>query len=62
MNSKVFMSYGTMIHKRGKHIRNFLWLLLISFVLILGVFNKIIIPLTLIEYEITLANSAPGAM
>ena len=56
------MNHYTMIYKNGEPMRNFFWaflfLLWSSFLYFGGVFNKTIIPLALVGYEMTIANSA----
>ena len=51
-----------MIYKDGERVRDFLGLfvfvLLPSFLFLGGVFNKTIIPLALVGYEMIIANSA----
>ena len=51
-----------MIYKHGKNMRDFLGLFIFivvcSFLYFGGVFNKTIIPLALVGYEIIIANSA----
>ena len=55
------MSHYTMIYKNGERMRDFwayLFLLQSSFLYFGGVFNKTIIPLALVGYEMIIANSA----
>ena len=55
------MSHYTMIYKNGERMRDFLGLfglLQSSFLYFGGVFNKTIIPLALVGYEMIIANSA----
>ena len=55
------MSHYTMIYKNGKRMRDFwavMFLLWSSFLYFGGVFNKTIIPLALVGYEMIIANSA----
>ena len=49
-----------MIYKNGERMRDFLGLFLLwsSFLYFGGVFNKTIIPLALVGYEMIIANSA----
>ena len=47
-----------MIYKHGKHMRDFLGLFIFIFLYFGGVFNKTIIPLALVGYEMITANSA----
>ena len=55
------MSHYTMIYKNGERMRDFLGLFVILWSSLLyfgGVFNKTIIPLALVGYEMIIANSA----
>ena len=51
-----------MLYKYGKRTRDFFWAFLCYFSLVFyifgGVFNKTIIPLVLVGYEMIIANSA----
>ena len=54
-------AHYTMLYKYGKRTRQFLGVLFpfqSSFLQFLGVFNKTIIPLALVGYEMIIANSA----
>ena len=56
-----YMSHYTMIYKNGERKRDFLGLFVFiesSFLYFGGVFNKTIIPLALVGYEMIIANSA----
>ena len=57
------MSHYTMIYKNGERMRDWALLVLLqsSFLYFGGVFNKTIIPLALVGYEMIIANSALGA-
>ena len=56
------MSHYTMIYKNGERMRDFLGLFIsycsLVFYILGGVFNKTIIPLALVGYEMIIANSA----
>ena len=56
------MSHYTMIYKKGERVRDYLGLFIsycsLVFYILVGVFNKTIIPLALVGYEIIIANSA----
>ena len=55
------MSHYTMIYKNGERMRDFLGLfvfIVVWFSIFWGVFNKTIIPLALVGYEMIIANSA----
>ena len=55
------MSHYTTIYKNGEHKRDILGLFVFnesSFLYFGGVFNKTIIPLALVGYELIIANSA----
>ena len=57
-----YMTHYTMICKNGERMREFLGLFVFlysSFLYFGGVFNKTIIPLALVGYEMIIANSAP---
>ena len=59
------MSHYTMLNKYGKRTRFFLAFLLSfqsSFLYLGGVFNKTIIPLALVGYEMVIANLALRAL
>ena len=55
------MSHYTMIYKHGERMRDFLGLFVVIvalFSIFWGVFNKTIIPLALVGYEMIIANEA----
>ena len=56
----IIIKYYTMPYKCGKHTRNFggvFIFILFQFFFSQGAFNKTVIPLALVEYEIVTANS-----
>ena len=53
-----YMSHYTMIYKNGERMRDFLGLFIFIVVYFGVVFNKTIIPLALVGYEMITANSA----